>query len=141
MKVTGIELLQKIKDNEIKEGFKIQCTNEWNGIYRYDGFDFRTIDNNVDIMNRYNINEFIITEFEILEENKEIEEIKEIEYYEINGEEEQHNEYRLTESDNYICQHYDEFEMVALRKINEIARRVNETERKVNKLIKEMEEK
>lgn len=72
MKVTGIELLQKITNNEITKGFKIQCTDDWNGIYEFDGFDFKTIDGDAEIWNRYSVSNFVTTEFKILKEIEEL---------------------------------------------------------------------
>ena len=73
MKATGMDLLQKIKDNEIRKGFKIQCIDGWDGIYEFDGFNFKIIGGNMtSIWNRYNIKNFLTTEFKMLEEMEEI---------------------------------------------------------------------
>lgn len=102
MKVTGIELLQKIANNEITKGFKIQCTDDWNGIYEFDGFDFKTIDDDVGIWNRYSISNFVTTEFKIL---KEIEELK--------------TEYNTTFVENEIIEKINEIRVAVNKLIKE----------------------
>ena len=62
-------------------------------------------------------------EVEILD--NEIEELTEIEYHEINGVGDEHDQYVLSDNQKYICEAYDDVELVVIRKINELVKAIN----------------
>ena len=69
-------------------------------------------------------------EVEILDnETNEIEELTEIEYHEINGVGDEHDQYVLSDNQKYICESYDDVELVVIRKINELVRAVNKIQK------------
>lgn len=90
MTLTGIELLQKIKDDEIKENseFKIRISEEntWSEKIRYEENDLVFRENIITneegnmygrtIFNLWNLKSILEMKFELIEENKEIEELK-----------------------------------------------------------------
>lgn len=124
MKLTGIELLQKIKDNEFsiyQKATSLDCT------YRNCTIEF--------ILDKSNLDEIMNLEFEVqttekAEENKEIEEL---------------NAYKLIE-EPYMAlllrgNQFDEFMELLKQSELEIVEKIGELVRAVNKLIKESEEK
>ena len=69
-------------------------------------------------------------EVEILDnKTDEIEELTEIEYQEINGVGDEHDQYVLSDNQKYICEAYDDVELVVIRKINELVRAVNKIQK------------
>ena len=69
-------------------------------------------------------------EVEILDnKTDEIEELTEIEYHEINGVGDEHDQYVLSDNQKYICEAYDDVELVVIRKINELVRAVNKIQK------------
>ncbi len=65
-------------------------------------------------------------EVEILDnKTDEIEELTEIEYHEINGVGDEHDQYVLSDNQKYICEAYDDVELVVIRKINELVKAIN----------------
>ena len=69
-------------------------------------------------------------EVEILDnKTDEIEELTEIEYHEINGVGDEHDQYVLSDNQKYICESYDDVELVVIRKINELVRAVNKIQK------------
>lgn len=72
-------------------------------------------------------------EFELIEEQQDIDiqEIKEIEWNEINGVGDECDEFILTNNEKYICSSYDDPEMVTILKINELIKAVKQLDRKI----------
>ena len=82
--------------------------------------------------------DFLNWNVELIEEDTiDIESIKEIEYYEVNGVGEEQDKFILKETGEYLSEAYNEFEMVVIRKINELVQAVKQ----LNKEIKSIKEK
>ena len=123
-----IDLLNKIaKGEEIPK--KILCDGI---VYTYNPKqgDYYEIDSPISLFLYENFGNSPNTKIWLLSDNIEIledttEEIKEIEYYEINGVGDEHDKYVLSDNQKYICGAYNDPELVTIRKINELVRAVN----------------
>ena len=121
----GYELIKAIQENKIDSDVKFKVTNTdktLDTIVRFDGVDIVYYDSGISIFDKWFLTTILDSDFEIIEENKEIEELgfieETVEYCDGTG-------YTNTEPASAIDMH---------KKINELVR-------EVNKMNKEREEK
>ena len=72
----GWELMKSISDGEIKKGSKIK--NNSNMIFEFNGSNFRSVDNCDFLVDDYDEIDFVTTEFELIEDETDIDNIKEL---------------------------------------------------------------
>ena len=60
-----------------------------------------------------------------------IQKIEEIEWDEINGVGDEQDKFILTQNNRYLCTNYDDFEMVTIRKLNQLIQIVKQLDRKI----------
>lgn len=110
MKVKIIDILNRIAEGK-NIPIKIKINDE---VYIYDIALSNSLNDEVEILDN---------------ETNEIEELTEIEYHEINGVGDEHDQYVLSDNQKYICEAYDDVELVVIRKINELVRAVNKIQK------------
>jgi len=110
MKVKIIDILNRIAEGK-NIPIKIKINDE---VYIYDIALSNSLNDEVEILDN---------------ETNEIEELTEIEYHEINGVGDEHDQYILSDNQKYICEAYDDVELVVIRKINELVRAVNKIQK------------
>ena len=84
------------------------------------------------VMCTHFIKEILENEVELIEEQQDIEiqGLKEIEWTEINGVGDEHDEFILNNNERYICSNYDDPEMVTILRINELIKAVKQLDKR-----------
>ena len=129
----GYELIKAIQENKVASNIKFKVTNidkTLSTIVRFDGVDIVYYDSGDNIFSDWFLTTVLSSDFEVIEENKEIDTI---------------NAYRLIEipciADYLKEKKFDEVAALLKQSELEIVERVNDLVYAINKLIKEREKK
>lgn len=137
MKYKGYELLKAIADGEIKKNQNIRIKFEDNSgeIFIFDGTEIIDITHK-NIFDIYGTITVLKSDFELIEDEIDIDSIKEIKWTEINGTGDEQDKFILEKNGRYICTNYDDFEMELIRTTNQLVQAVKQLKKEEKELKK-----
>ena len=120
--------MKAIADGEIEERTRFKANYET--FIARDGYLFKEYSDKQEYATTFELN----WDFKLIEDEIDIDNIKEIKWTEINGTGDKQDEFVLEKNGRYICANYDDVEMELVRTINELIQAVKQIDKRVKEL-------